>query len=176
MLRLFSAALLVASVLFTVTPAHAAGDIGVINIPKIMESSKAAQSVRKQLQDKQKSFQSQLDKKQKELLAEDQKLVKQQNSLSKDAFEKKVKEFQKRAEDAKKEIAEKRRQLDKGFTSALKQIEDKVIAIGEDVAKDKGYKVVISSAQILYSDSSLDITDVVLSRLNKELPKVKIAF
>ena len=173
MFRMIAATFLALSI-FAASPSANAAEIGVINIQKIMESSKAAKSIRQQLQSKQKKFQAELDKKQKQLLAEDKKLAKQHGTLAKDAFEKKVKEFQKRAEAAKKEIATKRRELDKAFTKALKQIEDKVIAIGEAVAKDKGYNIVISASQVLYSDSSMDITQAVLTKLDKELPKVSI--
>ena len=173
MFRMIVATFLALSI-FAVSPSANAAVIGVINIQKIMESSKAAKPIRQQLKSKQKKFQAKLDKKQKQLLAEDKKLAKQHGTLAKDAFEKKVKEFQKRAETAKKEIAAKRRELDKAFTKALKQIEDKVIAIGEAVAKDKGYSIVISASQVLYSDSSMDITQAVLATLDKELPIVSI--
>ena len=162
--------------LLIVSPAVAETSVGIINVQKIMEQSKAAQSVRTQLQTKQKGFQAELDAKQKQLVTEDQDLVKQRNTLAKDAFEKKVKEFQGKAAQAQREIQTKKVQLDKAFGDALNQIQDKVVTISSEVAKEKDINIVISSSQVLYGDTDLDITDEVLSKLNSALPSVQVKF
>jgi len=162
--------------LFISAPAMAATSVGIINVQKIMEQSKAAQSIKSQLQAKQKSFQAELDTKQKQLVQEDQDLVKQRNALAKEAFEKKVKDFQAKAADAQRQIKVKKDQLDKAFGEALNQIQEKVVAISRDIAKEKGMNVILSASQILYGDVELDITDAVLSKLNSDLPSIQVKF
>ena len=157
-------------------PAHAETAIGIVNIQKIMNDSLAAKSVRDQLQSKQKSFQSELDAKEKALMKEDQDLIKQRANMEKDAFEQKVKSFRERAAKAQGEIQAKKASLDKAFAGALEQIQTNVVAITASVAKEKKLNVVISSAQVLYGDASLDITDEVLSQLNKKLSSVTLKF
>lgn len=172
--RLNKAALaVVAATLLVASPAFAGG-VGIINIEKIMKESKAAQSIRTQLQDKQKGFQADLDSKQKQLQAEDQSLVKQKNTLSKDAFEKKVKDFQAKAAGAEREIQTKKAALDKAFTAALKEVQDKVIGISKEIADAKDMDLVVSSSQVLYGKPSLDITDDVLKKLDASLPSVQV--
>jgi outer membrane protein len=150
--------------------------IGVVNIQKIMRDSKAANSVREQLKTKQKSFQSELDGKEKALQQEDQALSKQRANLSQDAFNQKVESFRQKAVAARQEIQNKRAQLDKGFSGALGKIQDTTLTIIQGIAKDKGLKLVVSSAQVLYSDTALDITDEVLKKLNSDLPEVSVNF
>lgn len=157
-------------------PAFADSEIGIINVEKIMAKSKAAQSVRTQLQSKQKSFQAELDAKQKQLVQEDQELVKQKNTLAKDAFEKKVKDFQAKAATAQREIQTKKSSLDKAFAAALGQIQEKVVAISKNVAENKDLKAIISASQVLYGDPELDITDDVLEQLDSDLPSVSVKF
>lgn len=150
--------------------------IGIVNIQQIMRDSSAAKSVLQQLQNKKKSFQSELDAKEKELQKEDQELVKQQANLSKEAFEQKVTSFRQKAMSARQEIQNKRGQLDKGFQGALDQIQTTTLGIVAEVAKEKNFSLVVSSAQVLYNTDGMDITGEVLGRLNKKLPSVSVKF
>ena len=150
--------------------------IGIVNVAKIMQDSKAANSVRSQLQTKQKSFQAELDAKEKDLLAEDQSLVKQKDKVDKDAFDTKVKAFKEKAADAQRQVQEKKASLDKAFTAALDEIQKNVLDITKQVANEKKLNLVVSSAQVLYGDPSLDITDEVLKRLDAKLSNVPVKF
>mgnify|MGYP003387002958 CR=1 FL=1 len=166
-----------ASLTLTATPAMAETNTGVVNIAKIMQSSKAATSVRSQVQAKQKSFQAELDAKEKALLAEDQSLVKlSKESTDKAAFEKKVKDFRAKAATEQRAIQTKKAQLDKAFASALEDIQKNVTDIVKQVANEKKLNLVVPSSQVLYSDAALDITDDVLSRLDSKLPTVSVKF
>lgn len=166
----------IALVALAAAPAMAETAIGVVNVAKIMQDSKAATSVRSQLQTKQKSFQAELDAKEKELLAEDQGLVKQKDKVEKAAFEAKVKAFREKAASAQKQVQDKKVQLDKAFTASLEEIQKTVLDITKQVATEKKLGLVVSSAQVLYNDQSLDITDEVLKRLDSKLPNVSVKF
>lgn len=174
MKKLFLIAL--ASVALIAAPAFADTAIGVVNVAKIMQTSKAATSVRSQLQTKQKAFQSELDAKEKALLAEDQSLVKQKDSADKAAFEKKVKDFREKAATEQREVQSKKAALDKSFAAALEEIQKNVLDITKQVAAEKKINLVLGSAQVLYGDTSLDITDEVLKRLDAKLPTVAVKF
>lgn len=173
--RLFLTALLAAFVA-NASPALAETTVAVVNTQKIMRDSKAAQSVRSQLQAKQKTFQADLDAKEKQLMAEDQALVKQRNSVEKAAFEQKVKDFRTRASEAQREVQTKKLAVDKALAVSLESIQNTVLDIVKEVAAEKKITLVVSSAQVLYTDSALDITNEVLDRLNKKLPTVAVKF
>lgn len=158
------------------TPAMAETSIAVVNTQKIMRDSKAAQSVRSQLQAKQKSFQAELDAKEKQLLAEDQALVKQRSTMEQAAFEQKVKDFRSKAATAQREVQQKKLQVDKALAGALENIQQTTIDIVKEIAAEKKITLVVSSAQVLYTEASLDITEEVLNRLNTKLPNVAVKF
>lgn len=167
---------IIASLALFATPALAETAIGVVNVPKIMSDSKAANSVRSQFQAKQKSFQADLDQKDKALYEEDQALVKQKDSADKAAFQKKVKDFREKDAKIRREVREKKAQLDKSFGAALEEIQKSVLEIVKQLAAEKKLNVVVTSAQVLYNDSTLDITDEVLKRLDAKLPTVAVKF
>ncbi len=157
-------------------PAFAETNVGVVNVAKIMHDSKAATSVRGQLQTKQKAFQAELDQKGKALQAEDQALVKQKDTADKAAFDKKVADFRARAAKEQKAIQDKKVALDKAFSASLEEIQKNVLDIVKQVAADKKLNLVVSSAQVLYADQPLDITDEVLKQLDTKLPNVAVKF
>lgn len=174
-MKKFSLALAVALALIA-GPALADMSVGVVNVAKIMKDSKAASSVRSQLQAKQKSFQAELDAKEKALYAEDQSLAKEQGKTDKAAFEKKVKDFREKASKEQHDVQDKKAQLDKAVTAALEDVQKNVLDITKQIAAEKKMNIVLSAAQVLYSDDTLDITDEVLKRLDAKLPNVTVKF
>lgn len=157
-------------------PALADVTIGIVNAAKIMQDSKAATSVRTQLQAKQKSFQAELDAKEKDLLAEDQGLVKQKDKMDKDAFDKKVKAFRDKAAEAQRQVQDKKAQLDKAFSASLEEIQKNLIDVVKQISAERKLNLVIAASQVLYGDQSFDITDEVLKRLDAKLPNVVVKF
>lgn len=168
--------IVLATAALAATPAMADNTTGVVNVGKIMQASKAAVSVRSQLQAKQKAFQADLDAKEKQLYSEDQALVKQKDSADKAAFEKKVKDFRAKAANEQRDVQAKKAQLDKAFAGALDEIQKTVLDIVKQVAAEKKLNLVVSASAALYVDPSLDITDEVLSRLDSKLPSVAVKF
>ncbi len=164
------------SVSLLAAPAFADATTGVVNVAKILKDSKAATSVRNQMQAKQKSLQAEVSEKAKQLHSEDQSLVKQKDSADKSGFEKKVKDFQEKAAKEERAVQEKKVALDKSFAAALEDIQKNVLDITKQVAAEKKLTMVVSNAQVLYADPSLDITDEVLKRLDAKLPNVAVKF
>lgn len=162
--------------LILATPAFADTTVGVVNVAKILHDSKAATSIRAQVQAKQKDFQAQLDNKGKELQAEQQALVKQKDAIDKEAFNKKVQEFRQKEASAQKAVQEKSVQLDKSVNDALGEVQKVINDIVKDVASEKKMTLVVSAGVVLYGDNSLDITDEVLKRLDSKLTTVTVKF
>lgn len=150
--------------------------IAVVNIQQVMKESTAAKSVREQLESKQKSFQADITKKEESLKKEDQELAKQKNVLAKEAFEEKARAFRSKATDVQKEVQSKKALLDNAFERALAEIQKATTDIIADLSKEKGFVVAVPTSQILYADSKLDISEEVLTRLNKKLPKLDVKF
>lgn len=153
-----------------------AANIAVVDMQKVMGKAKAANSARSQLESKQKSFQEALSKTESELQKKDQELAKQRNLLAAEEFKTKLTDFRKKAADAQKDVQQKRLKLRRAFEKSIVTIQDKVTSIVESIAKDKGFDVVLPTAQSLYAKGSLDITQEVLTRLDKELPKMTVDF
>jgi len=181
-MKLFRLTALTAAAMLAAAPAALAdgNTIAVVNIQKITTEAGAAKSVREQLESKYKAFQADISKREGQLQKEDQELGKQQSVLSKSAFDEKARTFRKKVTEVQKEAQSKKALLDNASARAWGEIQKTVTDIVADLAKEKGFLVAISSqsptSQVLYADSSLDITDEVLKRLNQKLPKLDVKF
>lgn len=174
---LFSALVVTAAMLAMPVTSHAASSaIAVINVQQVMGESVAAKSMRAQLEKKQNEFQEAISKKEKVLQKDDKELSKQRSVLSKEAFEKKLRTFQGKATQLQKDVQAKKALLEVSSARALSDIQKATTQIISDLAKEKGFKVAIPTSQVLYAEDSLDISDEVLKRLNKKLPKLVVTF
>ncbi len=151
-----------------------AGDIAVISMQEIMRQSTAAKSLKSQLEAKQKSLQAEVKSKEESLQKEEAELSKQRSTLSAEAFKEKVKAFSKKASDAQRDVQQKKGAVDKSMANALGEIQKAVNTIVNEMAKEKGFKLALPTSQIIYADSSMDITNEVLAKLNAKLPKVSM--
>lgn len=175
-LYLLAISTLMVALLFSATSRAYGAEIAVVNIQKVLAESKAASSIRTQVQSKQKSFQNELDSREKKLQKENQELAQQRNILAKEEFDKKVKSFRSKAASAQKEIREKRMKLDKAFAGALGEIQKSIASIAKKIANEKGADIAVASSQLIYFKPNMDITSEVITQLNKEKPKVNVAF
>lgn len=147
--------------------------IAVVDIQKIMQEAKAAKHVKNEIQKKRDGYQASIKKQEDELRAAEKKLVEQRSLLSPEAFQEKKEEFKKKLLKVQRDVQNKRADLDKVLKDSLGEIRGKVISIIDNLSKAKGFDMAIPRSQILHADNSLDITNDVLDKLNKELPKVK---
>lgn len=174
--RTLLAPLCVAATLTLAPVAAWAQDIVTINIQTILRDSAAAKSAKTQIDSKRGQYQSELKKIEEKLRKEDQSLAEKRSILSPEALEQEKRKFAQQVTEAQKDVQEKRERLGEAYNEAVGEIQESVMKIVEKMAKDRGFKVVIPTNNLVYATSDLDITKEVLTQLDKDLPKVDIKF
>ncbi len=150
--------------------------IGVVDFQKIIESSSAYQDIRSQLDKKTDAFRSNATKIEEKLQKGYQELDSQKSVLSGEAYSKKRKALDKEVETSQEKFHMERLSLDKASSQAMAILEKKLFEIVEENAKIRDLSVVLASSSLIYSHSSLDITDIVVEQLNKKLSSVAVNF
>jgi Skp family chaperone for outer membrane proteins len=149
--------------------------VGIIDYQKILRDSKAASSIRDQVETRRKAYQEEIGKQEQDLRAQDQALVKQRTVLSPDAFGAKRREFEKQVAEVQKNVQARRRQLDEVTAVALGEVREAIIQVVSQLAEAKGFNVVVPSSTVLVFSPRIDITQDVLQLLDQRLPDVKVA-
>lgn len=168
-------------VLLCVAPAAAAETlkIGFVDLPRIFSESDAGKKARADIEAIEKSKKTVIEKKVDALKEIEEEVTKQSSVLSAEAKKAKDEEMEKLQRDIQRLVAEARTELQKKeneLTNAiLKDVSDIVDAIGYE----EEYAIIFRSEVVLSAKKELDLTSVVIKRLNeskgkpKEEPKVK---
>ena len=136
---------------------------------------KAAKDATAQFEKIQKDTEAEIIESDKLMLEERNKLIEQQSVIAPEAFEIKAKDYEKKLQNYQSEKQNKLRKLEGILQNARNEILEKVKPILEELSKDIGVTVILEKNSVLLSASNMDITDEVVRKLNKELPKIKVS-
>ena len=153
-----------------------AAEVGVVDLNKISKESKAVADVQKKIGQKQDDFQKDVDKKKKSVEEEVKKFQEKSAKMKKPEVEKTQKELQKKLDDLKQYADKKQATLKTALNDGLTKVNEEMQKIVASIAKKKGLKVVVSSAQVVFSEESADITEEVIEQLNDQITKVDVKF
>ena len=149
--------------------------IAIVDLNLILSESKAAKNATKQFEEIQKLIEDEIIASDKKMLDERNKLIEQQSVIAPEAFELKAKDYEKKLQEYQADKQNKLRKLEGVLQKARNTILEKVKPILEDISKELGVTVILEKNSVLLSANNMDITDNVIKKLNKELPKIKVS-
>ena len=149
--------------------------IAIVDLNLILSDSKAAKNATKQFEEIQKSTEDKIIASDKKMLDERNKLIEQQSVIAPEAFELKAKDYEKKLQEYQADKQNKLRKLEGVLQKARNEILENVKPILEDLSKELGVTVILEKNSVLLSANNMDITDDVIKKLNKELPKIKVS-
>ena len=157
-----------------VTRAQTDNRFGIIDVQKVLRMSLAAQKMRPQLEKMKNSFRNKIDTSKDELRKTKKKLETERSILSPEAYAGKRKDFQRQVTVIQRRVHTLNRALDRALANAMGKIHKSIRKITLELAREKSLKFVVPKRMFIYFDPKLDITSEVMSRLNKEMPNVKL--
>lgn len=148
--------------------------IAVVDVQKILQESTASQGVQKAIETQRETYQKEISALEDKLRTAEQELRKQQTVLSADAFAGKRRDFEKQVADVQRTVQARKRALDTAMNESMDQVQKTMVDLITEVAKEQGANVVLARHHVVLVESNLNVTDTVLDRLNKKLPKVAV--
>jgi outer membrane protein len=148
----------------------------VVDVQALLQNSKAAKMVRSQIEQKRGEYTKEISHQEEVLRAERDALQRQQASLSPDALNQKGREFQQKVNDLERNVQGKRQALEKSNGDALSKIQEEMLKIIADIAKQRKANLVFQRADLVLFDQSFDVTDEVLQKLDEQMPALTVNF
>lgn len=148
----------------------------VIDVSALLQNSKAAKMVRSQMEEKQAEYRREIQRQEEQLRQQRDELQRQQASLSREAMEQKGREFQQRVGELDRNVQGKRQALERSNNDALEKIQEAMLKIIADIAKQRKVNLVFQRTEVVLFDPAFDITDEVLRRLDEDLPSLTVSF
>lgn len=153
---------------------HADVKLGIIDANKIGEESIAFKNVIGKIKSKMEELDKNAMKIQKEFARRYQALEKQKNVLSADEYNKKSNVLNTEAMKEDKILYGQRTNLEKAYKKANAALSEKVKEIIEKISQKKGITIVFDKSSTIYSNTSIDVTEEVLSEVNKQLKSIDV--
>ncbi len=142
-------------------------NIAFVDTERVYNASKEKQSAEAIFTKEAEEMQKQLETKYNELVNLNQKLREQAAFLSQEEGEKKQQELIQKQEAFNQMRSEMLSKSERRKAELMKPILEKIKSVVSNVRKEKGYDVVFDMAVVISGDDKLDITDVVIERVNK---------
>ena len=175
-LRWAAAALALVFVLVAmpVSGARAELKVGVVHFQMVLHESTAGKAIQQAIQTNEESFKKDMTGRREKLQQAEQELVRQQGVLSAEAFAKKREDFLRKAGEFDRDVQAHRKALEQGVDEASRTIQAAAVEIITGLAHDHEISMVVDRAQVIFVESSLDLTKQVLEKLNSKLPTVSV--
>jgi outer membrane protein len=148
----------------------------VVDVQALLQNSKAAKMVRGQIEQKRNEYTKEISQHEEALRAERDAIQRQQATLSADALNQKGREFQQKVNDLERNVQGKRQALEKSNGDALSKIQEEMLKIIADIAKQRKANLVLQRSDIILFDQSFDVTDEVLQKLDEQMPTLTVDF
>lgn len=146
----------------------------VVDIQQIQQEAAAYKAIQSQLDAQRDVYQKEIAAQEEKLRGADQELARQRTILSQEAFAQKRREFDQQVADIQRSVQVRKRTLDQAYAEAVGQVRKALLQIVADVAGERKANIVLARQQVLVVEESLDVTKLVMERLNKALPTVQV--
>ena len=148
--------------------------IAYINMNQILNESKAGISIKVDLEKIHKANLDKFKTKEEDFKIKEQKLLSKRNLMKEEEFELKINElresYKKYQEDKKSKLQQINIKRNKSTAVILKKLQN-ILAI---YSNENNISVILDKRNIIIGKSELDVTKQVMTKLDKELPSIKI--
>ena len=148
----------------------------VVDVQALLQNAKAAKMVRDQIEGKRAEYAKEISHQEEVLRQERDTLQKQQATLSPEQLNSKGREFQAKVNELDRDVQAKRQALERSNADALQKIQEVMVKIITDIAKDRKANLVFQRSELVLFDQGFDVTDQVLTKLDEQMPTLTVNF
>jgi Skp family chaperone for outer membrane proteins len=148
----------------------------VVDVQALLQNSKAAKMVRQQIEGKRQEYAKDIQHKDQSLRQEEEALEKQKATLSGEQLTAKGRELQGKFDELRRDVQAKTQALERSNADSLKKIQEVMVKIITDIAKDRKANMVFQRTDLVLFDPGFDVTDDVLQKLDEQMPTLTVDF
>jgi Skp family chaperone for outer membrane proteins len=158
-----------------------AGEVAFVDLDKALQLTSKGKETQKKLAAMKDDFELKVRQREMDLRKQQEELETQKNVLSEDAFKNKMQEFQKGVMDYQQQAMEMQQKFDEYRVKQIRSFVKDMESVTQQIAKSAGYKIVIlkvedvvtTSSLVVYGDPGVDLTDLVVKKLNESSAPAK---
>lgn len=149
--------------------------IGVVNVQEVQRQSRAMIAIRQSIEDLRKKYNKNFDDSQKEMQAEYDRLRKDKE-MSRGEYERRVRSLQADLVKLRRQSRARSDALGEASQKAFNKFRQEVVLVVKSLAVEEGLTLVLNQVTLIHAAPQYEITDKVVERLNKRLPKLELTY
>ena len=149
-------------------------NLGVIDMNEVLQKSDAIAKVREVLDQRNQEFQASITEEELRLRQEERELNAAQGEIAEDEFAARYARFEEDVVALQRSIQQQQSRFDLSMQQVNTRLEQELIKIVEEIAKDRQLTMVIQRSNVVIYDLSTDITDEALRRLNERTKNLTV--
>ena len=146
----------------------------VIDMKVVLAKSSAFSTLQKEIQKLEKNYKEEIQNEEKLLKKEQEKLVAQKSVLSAEEFREKEDTFKQKVNKIQGKVEKIRRELESTMAKGMQVIQQEAVKHMKEIAKREGYLLVFDANTTVISADRINISNIVVEKLNKSLPKITV--
>ncbi|MEO3430064.1 OmpH family outer membrane protein [Pelagibius sp. CAU 1746] len=148
--------------------------VGIIDIQAVLRESVAVQSLSQKIEAMREATQADMQSREQALRAADIDLAQRRASLSPSAYAEERSKLEDEGVALQREAQEQRRQLDQIFSRGMSQVQQVLVQISQDIARENNLDLVLAKTTVILVRPEFDFTQEALKRLNSRLSDVAL--
>lgn len=153
--------------LFGVSSASGVAKIGFVDMQKAITSTKSFKKEMTKYQTRYKDEQKKIQVREEKIKKQKDELEKQKFVMSPDLISKKEEKWREDYKNFKRYVQDKNESFQRKRDEMGRQILVKMMAVVRKIGKEKKFTVILENKSVLYKDSTVDLTDIVVKRFDK---------
>jgi outer membrane protein len=145
--------------------------IGVVDLQRVLETSNPGKAAQTEIKKEKEKMETDLKQKGAEIEEIRQRLERESMVMNKEAREEKEREARIKLNDFKTLQKRYRSELQALEKKLVNELHSEVFSIVADLGKKEGYLLIISKIGVLYSPTTIDVTDTLIEQLNRRYAK-----
>jgi len=146
----------------------------VIDMKVVLSKSSAFATLQKEIQNLEKNYKEEIQNEESLLKKEQEKLVAQKSVLSAEEFKEKEDTFKQKVNKIQGKVEKIRRELESTMAKGMQIIQQEAVKHMKEIAKKEGYLLVFDANTTVISADRINISNIVVDKLNKSLPKITV--
>ncbi|HTH16906.1 MAG TPA: OmpH family outer membrane protein [Magnetospirillum sp.] len=149
-----------------------AATIMVVDVQAALQQSIAAKAVRVQRDQYLQAYQAESESNRAALKDIENDLVKQKSAMAPEVWQQKARSFEQQVFEFNQRFQRNNQAVEKSFRVAMGELSDALAQVTEELAGELGANLVLPKSQIFLHDPRMEVTQLVIERLNKKHPSV----
>lgn len=146
----------------------------ILNQSQVLAQSKAGQSMAPQLESLQEQANTELNAEVEKIVKESEDLQKQKGLMAEDVWTEKAQQLAVKQNNLPVLREVKVRELSIAEQQAINKINEVMLPVLKEIVEDRGATVLLERSAVMYASTDADITQQVISELDKKLTSVKV--